>query len=62
MTQERLQTLHRLVVDVATHIVKDEKKAALDSLREVEGLVLQELHCPAQMTDSSTMSDKSTGG
>ena len=62
VTSEDLQKIKRLLIDVATHIMKDEKKAALDALREVEVLVLKDLHCPGQSTSSSTMSDKSTGG
>ena len=42
VTAEDLQKLRRLVVEVATYIVKGNQKAALASLQEVEAIVMRE--------------------
>lgn len=42
VTAEDLQKLRGLLVDVAGHIVKGRQKDALDSLKEIEAMVMRE--------------------
>ncbi len=54
VTAEDLQKLRRLVVEVATYIVKGNQKAALASLKEAEAIVMREQQAqpPSPPTES----------
>ena len=42
VSAEDLQKLRKLLIDVASHIVKGKQKDALSSLKEIEAIVMRE--------------------
>jgi hypothetical protein len=47
VTAEDLQKLRKLLIDVASHIVKGEQKQALADLKEIEAIVMREQRSPS---------------